>query len=194
MTDTKTVREALENAKDYVDRYGDSRKDAHYIEQFDEAIAALDRIEAGTVGECIVRDIGTLKTGHEVLLFKEGQNPWLGYRSYGDDGKPHFYTGCGTKVLGIQPTKWIEIKDLLRAATAPKNVEGLVKALEDIDADAKKAINAHDALCLLGVIRHRIRETLADYSAKVGKKEEAHSDGCVCISCEYSLTTAENDK
>lgn len=57
------------------------------------------------------------------------------------------------------------IETLIRAATAPKNCDALVKALEDIDTDAKKAINGHDALCLLGVIQNRIRETLAAHSA-----------------------------
>lgn len=46
MTDHKTIREALEQSKYYVERYGDSRKDAHYIEQFEEALTALDRIES----------------------------------------------------------------------------------------------------------------------------------------------------
>lgn len=36
----KLVTDALENAIWYVERYGDSRKDAHYVEQFREALAA----------------------------------------------------------------------------------------------------------------------------------------------------------
>lgn len=62
MTDHKTIREALDTAKDYVERYGDSRKDAHYIDQFDEALAALDRIEAKTTAhEDYTEDVDVFK-------------------------------------------------------------------------------------------------------------------------------------
>jgi len=42
------------------------------------------------------------------------------------------------------------------------------ECLEAIAIDAKKAINGHDALCLLGVIQHRIREELERLAKAVG--------------------------